>query len=221
MVVAERSVFTLPKAHLHAHLIPSARPETTRELAERYGIDLTDAWTFSNPARVYRAGRALVPGDPHARRSGPGLPRVRRGRGGPGRGVHRADDRDGLLLAAVRAEPGRGVRDPRRGVPGRPRRRPASRSAICSGFCATSRRRMPRRSLGSPPSTSGAGRWRWGWPATRPSAACRRSARAFEIAREAGLLVVPHAGESVGPASVRDGTGRAPARSDRAWGPVR
>src|SRR5215212_6466017 len=43
-----RSVFDLPKAHLHAHLILSARVETTRELAERYGVDLTDAWTFTS-----------------------------------------------------------------------------------------------------------------------------------------------------------------------------
>src|SRR4051812_11249139 len=56
MSASARSIFDLPKAHLHAHLIPSARPETTRELAERYGIDLTDAWTFTNlPEFIVRA----------------------------------------------------------------------------------------------------------------------------------------------------------------------
>src|SRR3712207_672950 len=50
MSVARRSVFSLPKAHLHVHLIPSARRETIVELADRYGVDLSDAWTFSNLA---------------------------------------------------------------------------------------------------------------------------------------------------------------------------
>src|SRR3712207_5397358 len=50
MSVARRSVFSLPKAHLHVHLIPSARRETIAELADRYGVDLSDAWTFGNLA---------------------------------------------------------------------------------------------------------------------------------------------------------------------------
>jgi len=45
MPAERRSVFALPKAHLHAHLILSARPETMAELADRYGVDLGDAWT--------------------------------------------------------------------------------------------------------------------------------------------------------------------------------
>ena len=44
MPAERRSVFTLPKAHLHAHLILSARRETMAELADRYGVDLGDAW---------------------------------------------------------------------------------------------------------------------------------------------------------------------------------
>lgn len=45
VATGERSVFALPKAHLHAHLILSARPETMSELADRYGVDVAGAWT--------------------------------------------------------------------------------------------------------------------------------------------------------------------------------
>ncbi len=50
MSVGRRSVVALPKAHLHVHLIPSARRETIAELADRYGVNLSDAWTFGNLA---------------------------------------------------------------------------------------------------------------------------------------------------------------------------
>jgi hypothetical protein len=40
----ERSAFALPKAHLHALLILSARQATMCELADRYGVLLRDAW---------------------------------------------------------------------------------------------------------------------------------------------------------------------------------
>jgi adenosine deaminase len=43
-----RSVFDLPKAHLHAHLIPSLRRETMLEFADRYGVDISEAWVFSS-----------------------------------------------------------------------------------------------------------------------------------------------------------------------------
>src|SRR5688572_25117812 len=60
MPAERRSVFALPKAHLHAHLILSARPETTRELADLYGVDLTDAWTFGSlPEFIMRGAVAF------------------------------------------------------------------------------------------------------------------------------------------------------------------
>lgn len=46
MKTAGRSLIDLPKAHLHAHLIPSARAGTVREFAESSGVDIADIWQY-------------------------------------------------------------------------------------------------------------------------------------------------------------------------------
>jgi adenosine deaminase len=200
---SERSVFALPKAHLHAHLILSARPETTRELAARYGVDLTDAWTFSSlPEFIVRAAlgfEVLRTPDDLARlcreyvedEAAQGVAYTE-----PMIGLYYFAEKFGISPAEVyeieyqafqAASAATGVEvgcmfgilrqdSPEDAVAvARFAAERVGRGAVALGICGDE-------TIGS-------------FEPFRP---------AFEIAREAGLLAVPHAGETVGPASVRE-----------------
>jgi adenosine deaminase len=199
----ERSVFALPKAHLHAHLILSARVETTRALAQRHGVDLTDAWTFSSlPEFIVRAAfgfEVLQTPDDLARlcrefvedEAAQGVAYTE-----PMIGLYYFAQKFGISPAEVyeieyealhAAGVATGVEvgcmfgilrhdSPEDAVEvARFAAERVGRGAVALGICGDE-------TIGS-------------FAPFRP---------AFEIAREAGLLVVPHAGETVGPASVRE-----------------
>jgi adenosine deaminase len=198
---AERSVFELPKAHLHAHLIPSARLETTHELADRYGVDLTDAWTFSNLSEfVTRSVLAFQL-------------------------IRTPDDLARLCREFVEDEATQGVAytEPMIGVYFFARQFGLSPEEVFA---------IQDEAMRAATAATGVqvgymfGILRHDSQADAEAIACFAAERtdrgvvalgiagdesigslatfhrAFEIAREAGLLLVPHAGESVGPASV-------------------
>ncbi len=82
-MTAPRSLATLPKAHLHLHFTGSLRPATLRDLAAAHGLRLPDAFTEHWPPRLssvsdergwfrfqrlYDAARACVRGEADMRR---------------------------------------------------------------------------------------------------------------------------------------------------------
>src|SRR5215207_7671254 len=198
-----RSVFALPKAHLHAHLVLSARVETARELAARYGVDLTDVWTFASlPEFIVRGALAF-----EVLRTPDDLARLCREfvEDEAAQGVAYTEPMIGLYYfartfgispaeayqiqyeafraasAATGVEVGCMFGILRHDAPenavavARFAAERVGKGAVGLGICGDE-------TIGS------------FWP-FRP---------AFEIAHEAGLLVVPHAGETVGPESVRE-----------------
>jgi adenosine deaminase len=203
VVVAERSVFALPKAHLYAHLIPSARPETTRELAERYGVDLTDAWTFSNlPEFIVRSVLSFQV-------------------------IRTTDDLARLCREFVEDEAAQGVAytEPMMGVGFFSRQFELSPEEVFAihdeAFRAASATTgvqvgymfgiLRHDSVEDAEAVArfaaehaNRGVVAIGIAGDETIGSLGMFRRACEIAREAGLLVVPHAGESVGPESVRE-----------------
>jgi adenosine deaminase len=203
MFAPARSVYTLPKAHLHAHLILSARPETTRELADRYGIDLTDAWTFSSlPEFLVRGAlsfQVIQTPDDLARlcrefvedEASQGVMYTQ-----PMIGVYYFAQQFGLSPEEVFAIQDEAMRAASAvtGVEvgymfGILRRDSAADAETLARFAAE---RADRGAVAL------------GIAGDESVGSLATFRRAFEIGREAGLLVVPHAGESVGPESVRD-----------------
>ena len=198
-----RSVFTLPKAHLHAHLIPSARLETTRELADRYGVDLADAWTFSNlsefVARSVLAFQIIRTPDDLARlcrefvedEATQGVTYTE-----PMIGVYFFARQFGLSPEEVFA------------IQDEAMRAATAASGVQVGYMFGILRHD------SPTDAEAIARFAaeradrgvvaLGIAGDESIGSLTTFRRAFEIAREAGLLVVPHAGESVGPESVRE-----------------
>ena len=203
MPAERRSVFTLPKAHLHAHLILSARPETTRELADLYGVDLTDAWTFGSlPEFIVRGAVAFDV-------------------------IRTPDDLARLCREFVEDEAAQGVAytEPMIGVYFFARQFGLSPEevfaiqdeALRAATAATGvqvgymfgilRHDSPEDAeaiarFAAERAERGVAALGVAGDELIPSLASFR--RAFEIAREAGLLVVPHAGETGGPESVRE-----------------
>jgi adenosine deaminase len=199
--VIERSVLTLPKAHLHAHLIPSMRTETFRELGERYGVDLADAWAFSSltefiprsllsfevlrtPDDLARLCREFVE-DEAAQGVAYTEPMV---------GVGYFSQKFGLSwdeVFAIQDEAFRAA-SATTGTQvgylfGVLRHQSAEEAEAIARFAAAH---------------ADSGAVGLGIAGDEQIGSLTTFRRAFEIAREAGLLVVPHAGESVGPASV-------------------
>ena len=203
MSTDRRSVFTLPKAHLHAHLIPSARPETMRELAERYDVDLSDAWTFSNLSEfVVRSVIAFQL-------------------------IRTPDDLARLCREFVEDEATQGVAytEPMIGVYFFARQFGLSPEEIFAIQDEAMRAATAATGVqvgymfgilrhDSPGDAEAIARFAaeradrgvvaLGIAGDESIGSLATFRRAFEIAREAGLLVVPHAGESVGPESVRE-----------------
>lgn len=202
MTDARRSVFDLPKAHLHIHLIPSARPATFRELATRCGVDVADAWTFTNLAEFCVRSTTIF----EVIRTPDDLARVCRefvedeAEQGvrytePMLGVGYFSKQFGLSwdetfetqhAALQDAATATGVEV--RYMLGILRHQSAEDAAAIASFAAE---RADR------------GIAAIGIAGDEEIGQLESFRRAGEIAREAGLLVVPHAGESVGPESVR------------------
>lgn len=202
MAVSARSVFGLPKAHLHAHLILSARIETTRDLAARYGVDLTDAWTFSSlPEFILRGALAFQV-------------------------IRTPDDLARLCREFVEDEAAQGVAytEPMMGVGYFSRQFGLSPEEVFAihddAFRAASAETgvevgylfgiLRHDSLEDAVSIARFAADRadkgvvgLGIAGDESLGSLASFRPAFEIAHEAGLLVVPHAGESMGPESVR------------------
>src|SRR4051812_47260569 len=201
MSASTRSVFDLPKAHLHAHLILSARVETTRELAARYGVDLTDAWSFASlPEFIVRGALSFQV-------------------------IRTPDDLARLCREFVEDEAAQGVAytEPMMGVGYFARQFGLSPDEVFAIHDQAFRVASAATGVEvgyqfgilrheTPESAEAVARFAaeradrgavsLGIAGDETLASFADFGRAFEIAREAGLLVVPHAGESVGPESV-------------------
>jgi adenosine deaminase len=202
MSASARSTLDLPKAHLHAHLVLSARPETTREHAARYGVDLTDAWTFSSlPELIVRGALAFQV-------------------------IRTPDDLARLCREFVEDEAAQGVAytEPMIGLYYFARQFGISPAEVYEiqyeAFRAASaatgvqvgcmfgilRHDSPEDAqevARFAAERAGQGAVALGIAGDETIGSLAAFRPAFEIAHEAGLLVVPHAGETVGPASVR------------------
>ena len=203
----------LPKAHLHLHLTGAMRHSTMIELARAHG-------SRCRP-RLPRNGLPSCPPPMSAAGSGSSVSMTPRARCSARRMTF-----TGWCGRSPRmsGQKGLGGLSSRPTLPGsRPGTAASPRLPSC---CLTRRRRRPGRRISgsgssSPPTGPGIrwmpGRWR-GWrrstrdrassasgsPTTSGAARPRTSRRPSRIAERAGLLLAPHAGELVGPASVRD-----------------
>ena len=203
MSVTRRSAFALPKAHLHVHLIPSARRETIAELADRYGVDLSDAWTFGTlaefVAKSLLAFQVIRTPDDLARvcrefvedEAEQGVrytePMIGVGYFAKKLGLSPEDtfaiQHDALQAASVRTGVEVGY------MLGILRHQSAGDAEEIARFAAGhADRGVVAVGIAGDEEIGNFASFQW----------------ACEIAREAGLLVVPHAGESVGAESVRD-----------------
>lgn len=203
MPADRRSVFTLPKAHLHAHLILSARPETMAELADRYGIDVADAWTCGSlgelilkspiafglirtPDELARLCREFVEDEAT-------------------QGVAYTQPMIGLYFFAKRF---RMSPEEVLAIQDEAFRAASAATGVQVGYmCGILRHDSPKDAetvarFAARHADRGVAALGVAGDELIPSLPSFR--RAFEIAREAGLLVVPHAGETGGPESVRE-----------------
>ena len=178
------------------------RPETLHELAGAAGIEVPPIRGFGNFARVLGDVRGGVQRPDLARRARPADPRGRRGLGARRRDLGRARGVPPAPQRAPRAV--RGHRSRSSSVP-RPTRHARTTSASGSSSPPTGRSTRPTRSSRrrSRPSTPDRGVVGFGLANDETGHPPEPFADAFAIAREAGLLSVPHAGELDGPASVR------------------
>jgi adenosine deaminase len=201
--VARRSVAALPKAHVHNHLIPSARRATIEELADRAGVDLSAAWTFGNlaefVAKTLLAFQVVRTPDDLARicrefvedEAAEGVRYTE-----PMIGVGYFAKKFGLAWEETFAIQHDAIREAsaRTGVAvgymfGILRHQSAREAEEIARFAAAhADRGVVALGIAGDEALGSFATFRW----------------ACEIAREAGLLVVPHAGEAAGPESVRD-----------------
>lgn len=196
-----RDLAALPKAHLHLHLEGSARPATIAELAAREGIALTDLTAFSNlPEFVERYLIAVST-------------------------ITRPEDLERVCYELLVDEAAQGVRwcEPmaapyfyapafgtvdevwalmRSGFD-----RAAAETGIAWGVIVGHVRTLPVELAEHTAAWAAAHRddgvVGFGIAGDEEKVGPEPFSRAFAIAAEAGLLCVPHAGESVGPESVR------------------
>jgi len=197
----ERPLVSLPKAHLHVHLEGAMRPATLRELADAYGVPVpTPAGhygTFAAFQCLYLAARAVL-------RSLDDLVRL----------VHEVVA-DAAGDGAVWVEPAVHLPDHRAlgtddevlGALVEAGRRAAAATGVGVGWLlAADRARGPDLALEQAAlSARHAGSDVVAFGLANDEAACPPEpfAAAFAVARGAGLLSTPHAGEHAGPASVR------------------
>jgi adenosine deaminase len=209
-----RPVASLPKAHLHLHFTGSMRVETLRELAERHGIRLPESLMASWPPRLsardergwfrfqrlYDAARACVRGEEDMRRV------VRE--------AAEDDTAEGSRWLEIQVDPTSyapfvgGITPALEIVLDEARLASARGGAQVAVVVAASRIRHPldARALarlaaqyaGEGPGTVVG----FGLSNDERRGDTEEFARAFHIARHAGLALVPHAGELLGPAAV-------------------
>jgi len=198
--VTRRSPHRLPKAHLHLHLEGSARPETIAALAAQEGLTIPPP-VFADLPQFIACYQAVLP----AIRRPESLARICRE-------VVEDDAAQGVLYTQPMISPTYYAE--RMGLPldeiwavmraaferaaaatgievgyliGIDRARPAEEAEQAAAFAAAH-------------AGDGIAGFGFGGDERVPPG---KLARACAIAREAGLLIVPHAGESVGPESVR------------------
>ena len=209
-----RPVNTLPKAHLHLHFTGSMRVETVRDLAQRHGMRLPDALTTGYPPqlsardergwfrfqRLYDAARACVRDEADLRRI------VRE--------AAEDDAAEGSRWLEIQVDPTSyapfvgGITPALEIVLDEAAAASEAGSTQVAVIVAASRIRHPldartlarlaARHAGEGPGTVVG----FGLSNDERRGVTEDFAPAFEIARRAGLALVPHAGELLGPTSV-------------------
>ncbi|MGW1073616.1 adenosine deaminase [Streptomyces sp. NPDC002537] len=208
-----RDVRTLPKAHLHLHFTGSMRPSTLLELADKYGVHLPDALSGGEPPqlratdergwfrfqRLYDIARSCLRSPEDIRRL------VRE--------AAEEDVRDGSGWLEIQVDPTSYA--PRLGglIPALEIILDAVDSASRDTglgmrvIVAANRMKHPldARTLARlAVRYADRGVIGFGLSNDERRGLARDFDRAFEIAREGGLLAAPHGGELAGPGSVRD-----------------
>jgi adenosine deaminase len=209
-----RPVRDLPKAHLHLHFTGSMRVETLRELAEKHGIRLPESLMASWPPRLsardergwfrfqrlYDAARACVRDEADMRRI------VRE--------AAEDDTAEGSRWLEIQVDPTSyapfvgGITPAIEIVLDEARAASARGGAQVAVIVAASRIRHPLDArtlarLAAQYAGEGPGEVvGFGLSNDERRGVTEEFARAFQIARHAGLALVPHAGELLGPAAV-------------------
>ncbi len=207
-----RDLSLLPKAHLHLHLTGGMRPATLLELRGGAGPAAAAgaARPLRRPGRRHRPPRlAPLPAPvrrrprarPRPRRGPPPGARDRRGRAAGRLRLVRAAGRPQLLRRPGSAGCRRGSSwcSTRRRGAGRHRRRHGARRR--GEPHPAPRRRRDARAAGPPRAGRGVVGFGLSNDETRGDTAA--FGKAFRLARDAGLLAAPHAGELRGPRNVR------------------
>lgn len=195
-----RDLKLLPKAHLHVHLEGAMRPTTLAEIATGYGIDVPPIrgyGSFAAFSGLYRAAESVLQTEDDVRR------------------VVREVLEDAAADGAVYIEP--------QMYPGRYAERLGTPGAVLDLILDEGRSTAQRLGIGfglqlsadrnSDPADAEAmallaaervdsGMVSFGLAADEAIYPPEPFAKAFAIAREAGLISAPHAGEHAGPASV-------------------
>ena len=209
-----RPVSTLPKAHLHLHFTGSMRVDTVRDLAAKHGLALPDALTSGYPPqlsardergwfrfqRLYDAARACVRDESDLRRI------VRE--------AAQDDSAEGSRWLEIQVDPTSyapfvgGITPALEIVLDEARKASTEGGTQVAVVVAASRIRHPldARTLARLAATyagDGVGTVvGFGLSNDERRGVTQEFAPAFEIARRAGLALVPHAGELLGPTSV-------------------
>ncbi|WP_432506134.1 adenosine deaminase [Kineococcus arenarius] len=197
-----RDLAALPKAHLHLHLEGAMRPATLAELAVEAGVPVPPVRGFASFAdfvRMYDGARLLVRTREH-------LARVVRE-------VVEDAARDGAVWVEVQANPVPYA--PALGTPAEvlglvleAGRAEAERLGVGFGLMAVALRHEPPSAAEDlarlAAEHADRGVVSFGLAADESLFPPAPFERAFAIAREAGLASTPHAGELLGPESVRD-----------------
>ena len=197
-----RSLVNLPKAHLHLHLDGSLRRSTVEEIAREQGREVPRSrgyGSFDHFMDVIVAAAACLRDENDVRRAVREIVEDARIAGAvwlelsvwPGLFGHRLGDYRAALVAVLDA--GRVAADEHGvgfGLVAAANRGVGVDDAITVATVAAE--------------LAGDGVVGFGLDGDEAAAPAARFRRPFEIAREAGLLSVPHAGENDGPGSVRD-----------------
>ena len=210
-----RDLLDLPKVHLHLHLVGAMRPSTVRELARRGGMRLPPALEaalagglgppepgaavrgFARFDALYEAAKGVLRRGDDLRRLVAEIAEDERAAGSAwveitvnphlqGRLGPPADVLDLLLDAGADA---------------------SVRTGVGIGWIVSADRRYPERAVALAElavSRRDAGVVGFGLANDERRATTAEFARAFAIARDGGLLAVPHAGELTGPRAVEE-----------------